>query len=394
VSVTFLHTADWQLGKPFARVSDVLKRSLLQQERLAVLDRMGEVARNTEARFILVSGDLMDSPTATKAGVSAACAAIGALRVPVYAIPGNHDPGGPGSLWEQPFFLQEREKLAPNFHVLLVPEPVVLGDVVLLPCPLQRRHMAEDPSGWVRAVVRERAGEWGDRVRIVLMHGSVQGFSSAADEDDGENRTINRLDLEAMPMDAVDYVALGDWHGCKQVGPKAWYAGTPEPDRFPKGEQRTGQVLAVTVARGQNPQVQAVPTGRIHWHSEAATLSGAESLAALETRFDALLGGRVQQDVVRLELDGALGLEDMSRLDRLIETLEARVLRLRVHHRVVAAPTPEEAAALAGREGDPLLARVAARLLAAAQDSSRTEEAEIAQAALRQLYLALPQPAR
>jgi hypothetical protein len=37
---------------------------------------------------------------------------------------------------------------------------------------------------------------------------------------------------------------------------------------------------------------------------------------------------------------------------------------------------------------------VAARLLAAAQDSSRTEEAEIAQAALRQLYLALPQPAR
>ena len=31
---TFLHTADWQLGKPFAGVEDPDKRVLLQHERL------------------------------------------------------------------------------------------------------------------------------------------------------------------------------------------------------------------------------------------------------------------------------------------------------------------------------------------------------------------------
>jgi DNA repair exonuclease SbcCD nuclease subunit len=36
----------------------------------------------------------------TKATVSSACAAIGSLRIPVFVIPGNHDHGGPDSLWE------------------------------------------------------------------------------------------------------------------------------------------------------------------------------------------------------------------------------------------------------------------------------------------------------
>jgi hypothetical protein len=43
MKTTFLHTADWQLGKPFAGVDDVQKRALLQNERLAV--RTGAVGR-------------------------------------------------------------------------------------------------------------------------------------------------------------------------------------------------------------------------------------------------------------------------------------------------------------------------------------------------------------
>lgn len=388
MSVTFLHTADWQLGKPFARVPDLLKRSLLQQERLAVLGRIGEAARASAARWMVVAGDLFDSPTASKAGVSSACAAIGALGMPVFVIPGNHDHGGPGCLWEQPFFLQEREKLAPQLRVLLTPEPLMLDDAVLLPCPLGRRHVSGDPTAWVRHALRERAADWGDRPRIVLAHGSVHGFTSASDDDEGGAEAANRLDLDTLPMDEIDYVALGDWHGQKQVGPKAWYAGTPEPDRLPRGEQLTGQVLAVTAGRAREPVVHSLATGRLGWHAVAATLSGDESVGALEARLGELLGDRVQQDVVRLELDGSLGLDGLARLDRMLETLEARVLRLRRHHRVVAAPTPEEAAALARRESDPLLARVAARLLAAAEAS--TSEADIARAALRRLYLALP----
>ena len=63
--VTFLHTADWQLGKPFAGIADPQKRALVQQERLAVLDRIAAAAQESGAQFILVAGDLFDSPSAT-----------------------------------------------------------------------------------------------------------------------------------------------------------------------------------------------------------------------------------------------------------------------------------------------------------------------------------------
>ena len=70
MSVTFLHTADWQLGKPFARVADPDKRALIRQERLNVIARIGQVAKEHGASFLLVAGDLFDTPTVGKATVS------------------------------------------------------------------------------------------------------------------------------------------------------------------------------------------------------------------------------------------------------------------------------------------------------------------------------------
>jgi DNA repair exonuclease SbcCD nuclease subunit len=87
------------------------------------------------AAGVVVAGDLFDSPNATKATVSAACSAVGAMGVPVLAIPGNHDHGGQGSLWKQEYFLRERDALAPNFRVLLEPQPLELENAMVLPCP-------------------------------------------------------------------------------------------------------------------------------------------------------------------------------------------------------------------------------------------------------------------
>lgn len=36
----FLHTADWQLSKPFAGITDATKRHTVQAERITVLDRI------------------------------------------------------------------------------------------------------------------------------------------------------------------------------------------------------------------------------------------------------------------------------------------------------------------------------------------------------------------
>lgn len=385
MSIKFIHTADWQLGKPYANVGEVDKRSRLQHERVAVIERIGVAAREHGARFVLVAGDLFDSPTATKSTVSAACHAIRALDLPVYAIPGNHDHGAPGSLWTQEFFIRECSALAPNFRALLKPEPVELDDVILLPCPLLRRHDARDPTEWLRSI-SELGGRFGGRPRVVIAHGSVQNFASAGDDDDVGD-AANQIDLERLPPSEIDYVALGDWHGMKPVGQKAWYSGTPEIDRFPKGEDnRPGFVLAVTASRNEVPHVESVPTAKIGWYRETQAFADDASIAPFEERLNALLGAEVGQAVLQLELYGSLGIDAMTRLEHSIEAWIARLLHVRIENRVVVAPTPAEIEAMTIRTSDPLIASVATKLVAMCEQAG--EPGEVARLALRRLHAA------
>jgi len=385
-AMVFLHTSDWQLGKPFAGIEDQEKRSLVRQERFAVIDRIGAVAREHGAEFVVVAGDLFDSPSVTKSTVSAACAAIGRLGVPVFVIPGNHDHGGAGSVWEQDFFRREQGQLAPNLQVLLAPSPVELENAVIFPCPLAHRHENADVTGWLRSP-EPFAGDFGDRPRIVLAHGSVQTFGATADDEDPADSSVNLIDLSRIPADMFDYIALGDWHGARQINERAWYAGTPEFDRFPKGEDHApGQVLIVAATRGQVPAVHPVATARFKWHRHAFVFTDDASLANLERQVDELIGNRANEDLLRLELAGSLGIEATTRLEQRIESWRARLLRLKLANRAVVAPSPEEMEALVRRPADPLIARVASALVARATTGG--DDAAVASLALRELHAA------
>lgn len=383
-TIRFVHTADWQIGKSYASVEEAHNRALLQQERVEVIRRIGALARQHEASFVLVAGDLFDSPTPTKSVVSAACAAIGSIELPVLAIPGNHDHAGPGSVWEQEFFERERASLAPNFRILRTPEPVEVGDAVLFPCPLLRRSESVDTTAWLRdGGAFEGAG---NKVRIVLAHGSTQGFESSGDDDEF-SETSNRIDLARLDQAAFDYIALGDWHGTKQVAAKAWYSGTPEIDRFPKGDLNDpGNVLLVTAGRERPCVVENLRTARFGWHRLQRCLMEDEAVERLREEIDALLENRAQQDLLRLELSGALGFHATTKLEDLLESLRARLLRLRLSNSTVLAPSEAELQALTGRVSDPLVARVAQQLSTLA--AGEGESARVAQVALRELHAA------
>ncbi|MGY8652203.1 MAG: metallophosphoesterase family protein [Verrucomicrobiia bacterium] len=388
MKTTFIHTADWQLGKPFASVNDPHKRSLLQAERIAVINRIAETAREHKAEFVLIAGDLFDSPGAIKSTVSAACSAIGALGVPVYAIPGNHDHGGAGGLWEQEFFLREREQLAPNFHILLKPEPVELDNAVLLPCPLLRRHDLDDPTTWIREGLAD-AKRFGNKPRIILAHGSIATFGSLSDDDDDESGAdaVNHIDLDRLPETELDYLALGDWHGTKQVGAKAWYSGTPELDRFIKGGQHDpGNILIVEAERGQPPKVARHTSARLGWHELAFSFADDTGLDALEQQVSELIEARANEDLLRLTLDGALGIEAFTRLENALDSWIARLIRLKLENHTTIEPTPEELESLTQRAQDPLVSRVAARLTEMA--STEGEDGAVARVALRELHAA------
>jgi DNA repair exonuclease SbcCD nuclease subunit len=389
VTVRFLHTADWQIGKPFGRVQEEAKRFRLQRERIEVIGRIAAAARQVDAAFVLVAGDLFDSTTVPKDVVLEVLEAIGGFAVPVLVIPGNHDHGGPGSLWHDEDLERQRRRRAPNLTVLLERQPLLLEQAVVLACPLLRRHDSTDPTAWISGL------DWSalpaGLPRLVLAHGGVQGFGGRdydRDEDDPGD-SLNRIDLDALPAAEIDYVALGDWHNLHQAGPRAWYCGTPEPDRFGQGEaERRGQVLRVEAERGGEPRLEVVSTGRLGWHRLTLRLTGDGDLDRLERLIRERIGERVQSDLLRLEVSGTLSLAGHRRWDALIEELQHQLLHLRLRGRCDQAPGPAELERLVESPDDPLIARVAGELRQrlATEQQSATEQAALTRLALCELH--------
>jgi DNA repair exonuclease SbcCD nuclease subunit len=388
MTAKFLHAADWQIGKNYDRIGDADKRGRLRQARLTALEKIGEAASSKGARFVLAAGDLFDSPTADKNTLAAGLAAIGKIPIPVLAIPGNHDHGGPAGFWESEYFLSQQAALAPNLTVLLKPEPRETDDAWILPCPLLKRSDTSDPTAWIRTLADEAIRKSSKPV-IVLAHGSTQTFGTVGyTDEEGEGSASNLIDLSRLPAELADYAALGDWHGTKQIEPWAYYSGTHEPDRFTKGgDHDPGNVLLVEVSRGRKVSVEKIRTACMRWHGLEFDFADDSSLDVLKHKLDELLGNRVGEDLLQLDLSGHLGLEARRKLDALLETFEARLIRLKLHDATRVAPTPEEIDALANRSADPLIGLVAKTLLQKNREPG--EDSDIAAIALRELFSAV-----
>jgi DNA repair exonuclease SbcCD nuclease subunit len=296
--------------------------------------------------------------------------------------------------------------LAPNLTVLLEAAPVEHEAAIILPCPLLRRTAGGDPVAWLGSST-VYADLPADKPRIVLAHGSVQRFTGW--EDEGENdTTADFITVDRILDGQIDYIALGDWHGTKQVGPKAWYSGAPESDRFPKGEDHdAGNILVVDAQRGSAPTVSKESTGKLAWIEYSFDFADDPALDEFEERLTSLLGQRACETLLHLTLSGSLGLKASDHLGSLLDTLEARLLRLKLADRTVLAPTEEEIEALTQGGADPLIARVARRLVgqatgdrheatgtgatAVAYSAGAAETAAVARLALRELHAAWAQ---
>ena len=282
---------------------------------------------------------------------------------------------------------RDQQAMSPNLRLLLERQPLPLESALVLPCPLLRNQDSSDPTHWLRQL------DWSllpsDQPRIVLAHGGVHGFSARdlGDDEEAQAGANNLIDLQALPEAEIDYIALGDWHNLKQVSPRAWYSGTPEPDRFDQGaDNQRGQVLVVRSQRGGLPQVEPVPTGRCRWHNLAVHFHSDDDLPRFAQRLEALLGGRAARDLLRLEVSGSLSLAGHRRYEQLLEDLRGRLLRLRLKGECLPAPEAEELEALVARAEDPLIARVAAQLRQRIHDDADPAAMAMARTALAELF--------
>ena len=387
--VRFIHTADWQIGKPYRRVKDEQKRFKLRQERLNAISRIREAAQMNGSKFVLIAGDLFDSPTPSSSSVTEVLKIIGEINVPVIVIPGNHDHGALGTVWHTDNFKKYQKQMAPNLSLLLESDPFEIEDAIILPCPLVRNKDNTDPTLWLRNF------NWNtisiSKPRIVLAHGSVREFGGQNYNLDEEtpSRANNLVNLDQLPIDEIDYIALGDWHNLKQVSENAWYSGTPEPDRFDQGENNNrGQVLQVDVSRLLKPEVKSIATGRIKWHNLNFRFNSDKDLDRFERQVENLTAGRVSRDLLRVEISGALSLSGYSRFELLKADLENKLIRLRIKGECHKVPESDELEELTSSIQDPLIAQVAGKLKERLnrEEDLDSEQASIIRLALCELY--------
>ena len=279
--------------------------------------------------------------------------------------------------------------MAPNLSLLLESDPFEIEDAVILPCPLLRNKDNTDPTLWLRNFSWNTIST--SKPRIVLAHGSVREFGGQNYNLYEETQSIanNLVNLDQLPIDELDYIALGDWHNIKQVSEKAWYSVTPEPDRFDQGENNNrGQVLQIDVARHQKPEVKSIATGRIKWHNLNFRFNSDKDLDRFERQIEDLTAGRVSRDLLRVVISGSLSLSGHSRFESLKADLENKLLRLRIKGECHKVPESEELEKLTSGIQDPLIAQVAGKLKERLnrEEDLDSEQASITRLALCELY--------
>ncbi|MGW8268711.1 MAG: metallophosphoesterase family protein [Longimicrobiales bacterium] len=365
----FVHTADWQIGMKAAHVGAVGGR--IREARLEAARKVIQAAEAQGAEFILLAGDTFEDNGVDRVLVQKTADILGKSPVPVYIIPGNHDPLVPGSVWDHPAWAEHE-----NLHVLESPEPLETPGGTLYPCPVLEKHSRKDPTAWIDAAQAEG-------LRIGLAHGTVEGMPQVAPD--------HPVPRDAALRTGLDYLALGHWHSTATYEDRAGtvrmaYSGTHETTRF--GERDSGNVLLVEIPKaGAPPKITLLRTGTLAWLTLDEQIGQEGDLARVRSLVEQVENPDATLIEVRLSglLPGSVGPE----LGRLEEVLESRFL----HHRLDTdglRPAPEDETWLEGLpQGVLREAALQLRELAAAeQTSTSTPEAspKVAAQALMELY--------
>ena len=302
----FLHTADWQIGRQYTRLAPE-HAVPLAEARFEAVQRIARLARDEQVDAVLVAGDIFDAQNVRDVTVRKLFNALQDYPGPWLMIPGNHDAALAESVWTT---ARRIGAIPDNVHLLLTPEVTEFEHLgfAVLPAPLTQRHTASDLTAWF-----DLADTSPGLVRVGIAHGSVQGIL-AEDID-----SPNPIAADRAALARLDYLALGDWHGTRQIDPRTWYSGTPEQERF--RDNNPGNVLLVDIpAPRELPQVEARAIGRHRWIQLNKRLAVASDLDQLIDELNDL----PESAVVDLRLAGEVHLLGQQTLEQALSVAEAR----------------------------------------------------------------------
>ena len=303
--LVFIHTSDFQLGMTRWFLNEEAQ-SRFDDSRLRAITRLGDLAVKTGAELIVVAGDVFDANALSERTMGRALDAIDALPVPVYLLPGNHDPLVPGAAMEK---ADERA----NITVLRDSTPVEhRPGVEIVGAPLLARYASEDLASKAIAGLEPTSS-----IRILVAHGQTEGRSG-----DESEVLLSLPNMERALKDGViDYVALGDTHSAGPVGSsgRIWFSGSPETTDFHDrrenvagNEVNSGKALVVDVDKHDievsEHQVGEWTFEALHWD-----VADGEDVKHVLAKLDAY--PEKGRTVVKYSLAGTLGLEASRELE-------------------------------------------------------------------------------
>ncbi|HZF53184.1 MAG TPA: DNA repair exonuclease [Polyangiaceae bacterium] len=356
-SIRFLHTADWQLGLSAGHIPGDAG-AIVRRERMQTLRRIGAVARETKAELIVVAGDVFEHHGLRPATVRGFFEAMEQIAVPIYLLPGNHDPLSSDALYLSDLWRRECPR---HVHVLGSREPVIVREgVALLGCPLLERNTLGDAT----AHLTPELGPSG-HVRIGVAHGGIKEFLERLS---GDKPIYNAIPADRAAHARLDYLALGDWHGLLRVDDRTWYSGAPEATRFE--EKEPGHVLAVEIdGPGAAPRVAPHRVSGLLWKEAVFTLHGDADITTLERFLEG--PGRRDTTLLKLTLTGKIDASMSARLDAILSKARDRFLYVRVRDEQLKRILGE--ADLANLPAEGWLAQVVARLRGEIEGTSEAE---------------------
>ncbi|OBJ17043.1 exonuclease SbcCD subunit D [Mycobacterium sp. 1245801.1] len=307
----FLHTADWQLGMTRHFLAGDAQPRYSAARRDAV-SGLGALAAEVGAEFVVVSGDVFEHNQLPPKVIGQSLEAMRAIGIPVYLLPGNHDPLDASSVYTSALFTSER----PDNVVVLDRAGVhqVRPGLEIVAAPWRSKVPTTDLVADVLDDLPAAAG-----TRILVAHGGVDVL-----DPDRDKPSLIRLATvdDALSRGAVHYVALGDKHSLTRVGDsgRVWYSGSPEVTNFDDVEADPGHVLIVDVDEA-DPQraVSVTPRHVGSWRfvTLRRQVDSSRDIADLDLNLDLMT--EKDRTVVRLALTGSLTVTDRAALDACLD---------------------------------------------------------------------------
>ena len=237
MGLKILHSADWHMDSPFASFSEP-QRQALRQAQLEIPGKLARICREQSCDLVLLAGDIFDGLW-SRDTLDLVRDALESCNVPVMITPGNHDPLGPGSPWEENW---------PR-NVCIFPGTIAKLDLPYLDC---RIYGAGFTSMDCPSLLEGFRAEAGPRYQIGIFHGDPTGASH-----------YNPVTGAQIRQSGLDYLALGHIHSLGGLEADSTVCGWPGCP-MGRGWDETGDkgCLLVTLGNGVQLQPMALDTPR------------------------------------------------------------------------------------------------------------------------------------